>query len=94
MLSHNSAVFDPLGTVSLFTIRMRLVLKSIWKENGQSWDKVLNEENRHEYKKWASEMIHVNQMALKRTYFESGVNKVNLHIFSVASLEAMCIVAY
>ena len=73
---------------------MRLLLKSIWKENGQSWDKELNEENRHEIKKWASEMIHINQMALKRTYFESGVNKVDLHIFSDASLEAMCMVAY
>ena len=94
VLSHVSAVFDPLGTVSPFTIRMRLLLKSIWKENGQSWDKELNEENRQEFNKWASEMIHVNKMALKRTYFESGVNKVDLHIFSDALLEAMCMVAY
>ena len=43
VLSHVSAVFDPLGIVSPFTIRMRLLLKSIWKENGQSWDKKLNE---------------------------------------------------
>ena len=93
VLSHVSAVFDPLGIVSPFTIRMRLLLKSKWKENGQSWDKELNEENRHEFKKWASELIHVNRMVLKRTYFESGVNKVDLHIFSDASLEAMCMVA-
>ena len=39
-------------------------------------------------------MIHVNQIVLKRTYFESGVNKVDLHIFSDASLKAMCMVAY
>ena len=39
-------------------------------------------------------MIQVNQMVFKRTYFESGVNKVDLHIFSDASLEAMCMVAY
>ena len=78
VLSHVSAVFDPLGIVSLFTIRKRLLLKSIWTENGQSWDKELNEENRHEFKKWVSGMIHVNQMVLKRTYLESGVNKVDL----------------
>ena len=94
VLSHVSAVFDPLGIVSPFTIRMRLLLKSIWKENGQSWDKELNEENRHAFEKWASEMIRVNQMVLKRTYFESGVNKVVLQIFSDASLEALCMVAY
>ena len=57
VLSHVSTVFDPLGIVSPFTIRMRLLLKSIWKENGQSWDKELNEENRHAFEKWASEMI-------------------------------------
>ena len=50
-------------------------------------DRELNEENRHEFKKWASEMIHANQMVLKKTYFESGVNKID--IFSDASLEAM-----
>ena len=94
VLSHVSAVFDPLGIVSPFTIRMRLLLKSTWKENGQPWDKKLNENNRHEFKKWASEIIHVNRMVLKRTYFESGVNKVDLHIFSDASLEALCMVAY
>ena len=95
VLSHVSAVFDPLGIASPFTIRMRLLLKSIWKENGQLWDKELNEEKRHAVEKWASEMIQVNQMVLKRTYyFESGVNKVDLHSFSDASLEAMCMVAY
>ena len=94
VLSHVSAVFDPLGIVSPFTIIMRLLLKSFRKENGKSWDKELNEENRHEFKKWASEMIHVNKIVLKRTYFESGVNKLDLHIFSDASLEAMCMVAY
>ena len=31
VLSHVSAVFDPLGIVSTFTIRMRLLLKSIWR---------------------------------------------------------------
>ena len=39
-------------------------------------------------------MIHVNQMGLKSTYFESGVNKVDLHVFSDASLEARCMVTY
>ena len=71
VLSHVSAVFDPLGIVSPFTIRMRLLLKSIWKETGQTCDKELIEGNRHDFKKWASEMIHVNQMVLKRTYIES-----------------------
>ena len=79
VLSHVSAVFDPLGIVSLFTIRMRLLLKSIWKRMASPGIKNcmkgidMNSRNGHQ-----------NQMVLKRTYFVSGVNKVDLHIFSDA----------
>ena len=40
------------------------------------------------------EMIHVNQMILKRTYSELGVRTVDLRIYSDASLQPMCMVAY
>ena len=36
VLSHVSSVFDPLGLFSPFTVRMRLLLKGIWKKHGQS----------------------------------------------------------
>ena len=36
VLSHESSMYDPLGLFSLFTIRMRLLLKGIWKKHGQS----------------------------------------------------------
>ena len=94
VLSHVSTLFVLLGIVSPFTVRMRLLLKSIWIENRQSWDKELNKKIRHGFKKWAKEITHVNQMVLRRTYFESGVNKIYLHIFSDASLEAMCMAVY
>ena len=42
-LSHVSAVSDPLVLVSPFTIK--ILMKSIWKENGQSWEKELKEDN-------------------------------------------------
>ena len=38
-LSFVSAVFDPLGVCSPFTIRMRFLLKKIWAAMGQSWAK-------------------------------------------------------
>ena len=52
------------------------------------------EENRQECQKMGIRVLsNVNQVLLKRTYFESGLNKVGLQIFSDASLEAMCIYA-
>ena len=45
VLSFVSAVFDPLGICSPFTIRMRFLLKSNLAAMGQSWDKELSAEN-------------------------------------------------
>ena len=62
--------------------------------NEQSWEKEVNEAERHEFKQLASQITHVNQNGPQKNQFESAVNKVYLHIFSDASLEAMCMVAY
>ena len=43
VLSFVSAVFDPLGICSPFTIRMRFLLKCIWASMGQQWDKDLSQ---------------------------------------------------
>ena len=45
VLSCVSAVFDPLGIRSPFTIRMRFLFKSIWATMGQAGDKDLSAEH-------------------------------------------------
>ena len=45
VLSFGSAVFDPLGICSPFTICMRFLLKSIWAAMGQAWDEELSAEH-------------------------------------------------
>ena len=92
VLSHVSSVFDPLGLFYPFTVRMRLLIKGIWK--GQSWDEELSPEDGIAFKDWASELNHMNEMAIKRKYLSKNAEVVDLHIFADASLEAMCIVAY
>ena len=94
VLSHVSSVFDPLGLFSPFTVRMRLFLKGIWKKHGQSWDEQVSPEDEIAFKDWASELNHVNEMAIKRKYLSKNAEVVDLHIFADASLEAMCMVAY
>ena len=83
VLSQVSSVFDPLGLFFPFTVWMRLLLKGIWKKHGQAWDEELSPEDEIAFKDWASELSHMNEMAIKRKY-----------IFADASLDAMCIVAY
>ena len=45
---------------------MRLLIKGLWKKHGQSWDEELSPENEIYSKDWASELSHMNEMALKR----------------------------
>ena len=94
VISHVSSVFDPLGLFSPFTVRMILLLKGMWKKHGQSWDEELSPEDGIAFKDWASELNHMNEMAIKRKYLSKNAEVVDLHIFADASLDAMCIVAY
>ena len=93
-LSQVSSVFDPLGLLSPFTVRMRLLLKGIWKKHGQSWDEQVSPEDEIAFKDWASELSQMNKMTLKRNYLSENVEVVDLHVFADASVDAMCMVAY
>ena len=52
VLSFVSAVFDPLGICSPFTIRMRFLLKIIWAAMRQAWDKELSAEHSKLFSDW------------------------------------------
>ena len=94
ILSFVSSVFDPLGLLAPFTMRMRILLKSIWIQYGQRWDESVSNEERACFLAWATELTSMRQVKLNRHYFISLPGHMELHIFSDASLEAMAIVAY
>ena len=94
VLSFVSAVFDPLGICSPFTIRMRFLLKSIWAATGQAWDKDLSAEHSRLFSDWCSELREIRTMSKNRLYFENGCTNPRLHIFTIASEESVSIVAY
>ena len=94
VLSFVSAVFDPLGICSHFTIRLRFLLKSIWTAMGRAWDKDLSVEHSKLFSNWCSELREIRTMSINRLYFENGCTNLRLHNFTDASEEAMCIVAY
>ena len=43
---------------------------------------------------WLKELAELKDMPLKRRYFDKSYTKMDLHNFSDASLESMCMVAY
>ena len=56
VVSFVSSVFDPTGIFAPFTMRMRMLLKSIWIHHEQSWDERLNEEDKQIFMDWINEM--------------------------------------
>ena len=71
VLSFVSSVFDPMGIFAPFTMRMRMLLKSIWIRFGQSWDENINEEDKRTFLEWVKEMQAIKQRSLPRKYFSN-----------------------
>ena len=92
--SFAASVFDPLGLFAPFTMRMRVLLKTIWARSGQQWHDKIEVEEKQKHLEWVRELADLKNMPLKRRYFESSYRKIDSHIFSDTSLESMCIVAY
>ena len=94
MLSFVSSVFDPMGIFTPFTMRMRVLLKSIWIRLGQSWDEKIADDDKQVFLDWVTEMQTIKNTSLIRNCFSDNPKNVQLHLFSDASLETMCIVAH
>ena len=94
VLSFASLLFAPMGIFAPFTVRMGLLLKCIWIRFGQSCDENINEEDKRIFFEWGKEMQTIKQTFLPQKCFSNIPKNVLLHVFSDATLEAMCIVAY
>ena len=74
-------------------MRMRILLKTTWAKCGQLWDGVIAEDDKSSFLHCVSELQQLKEMKLERNYFTTKPEVVELHIFSDASSEAMCVVA-
>ncbi|GFS67944.1 integrase catalytic domain-containing protein [Trichonephila clavipes] len=75
-------IFDPLGLISPFTVRMKCLLQDLWKEEIQ-WEDPLPTHIEKERKKWCEELPHFtkskNTLTSFRFYFSE--DDVELHSF-------------
>ena len=57
-------------------------------------NKELSPEHSKLFSDWCSELKEIRTISINRLYFENGCTDMRPHIFTDASEEAMCIVAY
>ncbi|GFX65918.1 integrase catalytic domain-containing protein [Trichonephila clavipes] len=81
-------IFDPLGLISPFTVRMKCLLQDLWKEI--QWDDPLPTHIEKEWKKWCEELPHLRNLKIPRLVLDSTLleDDVELHSFCDASKKA------
>ncbi len=94
VLSSLSSVIDPIGLVAPFTIRARLLLKEVWRAQGQNWDRELSSAVTEAFQDWCNELYLLNDMKVPRSYFAFDPDEVELHVFGDASLEVFGAVTF
>ncbi|XP_054717305.1 uncharacterized protein LOC129226700 [Uloborus diversus] len=90
-------IFDPVGFIAPFVIRMKYFLQQLWIA-GLDWDENFSGELQTNWKIWLSEIEDLTQLTISRHYFNSlvitGKTVIQLHVFSDANPNAYGAVAY
>ena len=94
VLSTVSQVFDPLGFMTPFVIRGRMLMKRIWQTQGQKWDSPVAEDLNTEFNKWVQEWSKSEQLSVPRRYNQEACDRVELQVFGDASEDAFRAVSY
>ncbi|OXA41945.1 Gag-Pro-Pol polyprotein [Folsomia candida] len=95
VLSLVMSLYDPLGFLSILTIRAKMIIQKCWtSETG--WDDVIPEETREFWRKWLEELQNIANFKLPRCLSPnlSKSQDNQLHVFGDASEEAYGAVVY
>ena len=90
----SSSIFDPLGLISPFVVRARVIMQEIWRQKFK-WDDVLPESIQNAWMLWLDQVFAIPDIKIKRW---SGVKAKNsiyqIHTFCDASEEGFCVAIY
>ena len=89
-----ASVFDPNDLVAPYTIKASLMLKDIWRSSGQNWDTPLPTGMAEEFVSWSKAPPRLIDIQIKRPYFQSEPDEVELHVFGDSSQSAFAAVVF
>ncbi|XP_060566641.1 uncharacterized protein LOC132725521 [Ruditapes philippinarum] len=94
ILKESSSIFDPLGLLCPITVRGKMLIQLLWKQNFD-WDEVLPEEIITEWIKIREDLVKATGIKFSRQYFPKSTHKdESLHIFADSSIKAYGACAY
>ncbi|GBN34828.1 hypothetical protein AVEN_61683-1, partial [Araneus ventricosus] len=87
-------IFDPVGFISPFVIRVKCLLQQLW-ELGLDFDDAVPQRVRQNWLEWCAEVETLKSFSLKRTLFSNyDVDEMEIHVFADSSTKAYGAVAY
>lgn len=93
VLSKISTVFDPLGFLSPFVIRGKILMQEIW-VSGISWDEVVGGELQDKVGDWIRDLENLSDIRVNRCLCLDGTENIQLHTFVDGSCKAYGAVTY
>ena len=94
VLSLVSKVYEPNCLVAPFTVGARLILKDIWRVNGQSWDDELPKGTVDRFLAWCFELPRLAEITMPRNYFSGPFEHLELHMFGDSSQDVFSAVGF
>ncbi|GFX22689.1 uncharacterized protein TNCV_2994241 [Trichonephila clavipes] len=97
LLQAAGRLFDPVGFIGPYTIRIKCLIQEIWCL-GLDWDDKLPKQVEVSWNKWCNEIHYLSEIKIPRYYFQnflpSNATTIQLHCFSDASKKTYGTVAY
>ena len=96
LLKISAKIFDPLGLLSPFTIRWKVLFQALCNEH-TDWDEQLKDEHLKKWNSLTAELQTLNNVRIPRCYFDNKCSQLKfsqLHCFSDASERAYAATIY
>ena len=96
LLQGVASIFDPLGIVSPFTLKAKLLIQRLWALK-YAWDDQLTGDELEECEHWLSQAKHLREVLIPRCFkglLECELYRSELHVFCDASENGFAAVAY
>ncbi|GFY06936.1 integrase catalytic domain-containing protein [Trichonephila clavipes] len=96
ILSVVGRIFDPIGILCPFVIKLKCLLQELW-TLGVEWDSELPPKLRHKWQQWSSEAEGLTEIKIPRFYLgniDQEISKCEIHCFSDASKSAYGTILY